>query len=77
MFLLVTIGACLVTFQSIELLKEPLLESLNKYDPGSADEGILELTRSWDDVQKEVSCSLYNKYIAKRSEKNTFASKRV
>ena len=56
MFLLVTIGACLVTFQSIELLKEPLLDSLNKYNPGSADEGILELTRSWDDVQKEVSC---------------------
>ena len=55
MFLLITMGATIVTFQSIELLKEPLLESLNKYDPGSADEDILELTRSWDDVQKEVN----------------------
>ena len=58
MFLLITMGATIVTFQSIELLKEPLLESLNKYDPGSADEEILELTRSWDDVQKEVNSKL-------------------
>jgi len=62
MFLLITMGATIVTFQSIELLKEPLLESLNKYDPGSADEDILELTRSWDDVQKEFSCCGVSNY---------------
>ena len=55
MFLIIVVGASIAAFQNVEVLKEPLLNSLKKYDPQSTDQEKIEITQAWDDVQKEVS----------------------
>ena len=54
-FLAVTIGATIAAFQSVDVIKEPLLKSMDKYDPNSQVPENLDITRAWDDVQREVS----------------------
>ena len=59
-FLAVTIGATIAAFQSVDVIKEPLLKSMDKYDPNSQVPENLDITRAWDDVQREVSKSRKN-----------------
>ena len=54
MFLAVTIGATIAFVQSVDIIKEPLTKSMTKYDPNSSDAEDLDITRAWDDVQREV-----------------------
>ena len=54
-FLAVNIGATIAAFQSVDVIKEPLLKSMDKYDPNSQVPENLDITRAWDDVQREVS----------------------
>ena len=53
--ILAIVGTVLTLNGSIEVLKEPFLDSLEEYDPegtSSADEDIV---RAWDSVQQDVS----------------------
>ena len=54
LFLAVTIGATIAAFQSVDVIKEPLLKSMDNYDPNSQVPENLDITRAWDDVQREV-----------------------
>ena len=54
MFLLISIGAIIAAFQSVDYLKQPLLDSLKNYNPESPAEEKQGITQAWDDVQKEV-----------------------
>ena len=54
LFLAVTIGATIAAFQSVDVIKEPLLKSMDNYDPNSQVRENLDITRAWDDVQREV-----------------------
>ena len=54
MFLLISIGATIAAFQSVDYLKQPLLDSLKNYNPESPAEEKQGITQAWDDVQKEV-----------------------
>ena len=54
MFLMVSIGATIAAVQSVDIIKEPLTKSMTKYDPNSAEQEDLDITRAWDDVQREV-----------------------
>ena len=54
MFLALTIGATIAAFQNVDVIKEPLIKSMDKYNPDSQDPESLDITRAWDDVQREV-----------------------
>ena len=54
MFLALTIGATIAAFQNVDVIKEPLMKSMDKYNPDSQDPESLDITRAWDDVQREV-----------------------
>ena len=56
----VTIGATIAAFQSVDVIKEPLLKSMDDYDPNSQIAEKLDITRAWDDVQREVIQLLVN-----------------
>jgi hypothetical protein len=55
MFAAITIGATIAAFQSIDVIKEPLLKSISKYNPQAQKQEDLDITRAWDDVQREVN----------------------
>ena len=55
MFFVVSVGATIAAVQNIDVIKEPLEKSMTKYDPDSSKEEDLEITRAWDDVQREVT----------------------
>ena len=57
------LGATIAGSQSVDVLKEPLLESLKKYDPQSQKQENLDITQAWDDVQKEVSIAFWRVVI--------------
>ena len=54
MFLALTIGATIAAFQNVDVIKDPLIKSMDKYNPDSQDPESLDMTRAWDDVQREV-----------------------
>ena len=56
---MVAVGATIAAVQNVDELKEPLVKSMTKYDPNSSNSSNLDITRAWDDVQREVS----KKYI--------------
>jgi len=62
MFLLISIGATIAAFQSVDYLKQPLLDSLKNYNPESPAEEKQGITQAWDDVQKEFKCCGVNNY---------------
>ena len=55
MFFVVTIGATIAAVQNVDVIKEPLTKSMVKYNPNSSNSSELDITRAWDDVQREVS----------------------
>ena len=55
MFFMVAVGATIAAVQNVDELKEPLVKSMTKYDPNSSNSSNLDITRAWDDVQREVS----------------------
>ena len=55
MFFVVSVGATIAAVQNMDVIKEPLEKSMTKYDPDSSKEEDLEITRAWDDVQREVT----------------------
>ena len=55
MFFVVTIGATIAAIQNVDVIKEPLTKSMVKYNPNSSNSSELDITRAWDDVQREVS----------------------
>ena len=59
LFMAVTIGATIAAFQSVDVIKEPLLKSMDDYDPNSQIAEKLDITRAWDDVQREVNCKFF------------------
>ena len=52
---MVAVGATIAAVQNVDELKEPLVKSMTKYDPNSSNSSNLDITRAWDDVQREVS----------------------
>ena len=49
------VGATITSYQNLDILKNPLLNSMSKYDPNSKDLEIIDINNAWDDVQSEVS----------------------
>ena len=47
-------GTVLTLNGSIEVLKEPFLDSLEDYDPEGASSADQDIVRAWDSVQQEV-----------------------
>ena len=58
MFFMVAVGATIAAVQNVDELKEPLVKSMTKYDPNSSNSSNLDITRAWDDVQREVSINI-------------------
>ena len=52
---MIAVGATIAAVQNVDELKEPLVKSMTKYDPNSSNSTNLDITRAWDDVQREVS----------------------
>ena len=51
---LVTTGIVLAFVGDVESLKQPLLDSLESYDPNSNDSGDEALVNAWDEFQRDV-----------------------
>ena len=54
MFFVVAVGATIAAVQNVDVIKEPLQKSMTKYNPNSSNSSNLDITRAWDDVQREV-----------------------
>lgn len=61
-FLGTVVGATITTYQNLDILKNPLLNSMSKYDPNSKDQEIIDINTAWNDVQSEFSCCGVNNF---------------
>ena len=55
MFIVMIIGAVIGYSQPLSEIKEPLVNSIQKYDPSSSASEAKTVTSAWDKVQKDVS----------------------
>ena len=53
--ILAIVGTVLTLNGSIEVLKEPFLDSLEEYDPEGTSQADEDIVRAWDSVQQDVS----------------------
>ena len=53
--ILAIVGTVLTLNGSIEVLKEPFLDSLEEYDPEGTSSADQDIVRAWDSVQQDVS----------------------
>lgn len=54
--ILAIVGTVLTLNGSIEVLKEPFLDSLEKYDPEGTSQADEDIVRAWDSVQQDLQC---------------------
>ena len=64
---MVAVGATIAAVQNVDELKEPLVKSMTKYDPNSSNSSNLDITRAWDDVQREVNTNKMSYYTSSLS----------